>query len=66
MFVSTKDLRTKVHGIGVDVGMKSLKLRHDITKLDLTIPLLFFWCIDIDLNIQTMSLTLNESRITHV
>ena len=66
MFVSTKDLRTKVHGIGVVVGIKSLKVRHDITKLDLTILLLYFWCIDIDLNIQTMSLILNESRITHV
>ena len=66
MSVSTKDLRTKVHGIGVVVGIKSLKVRHDITKLDLTILLLYFWCIDIDLNIQTMSLILNESRITHV
>ena len=35
-----------------------LKARHDVTKLDLTISLLSFWCIDIALNIQFMSLTL--------
>ena len=35
-----------------------LKERHDITKLDLTMLLLSFWCIDIDLSIQPMSLTL--------
>ena len=40
------------------VRIESLKVRYDITKLDLTVPLLFFWCIDIDLNIEPMSLTL--------
>ena len=40
------------------VGVESLKVRHDVTKLDLTIPLLSLWCIDIDLSIQTMTLTL--------
>ena len=33
-------------------------LRHDITKLDLTIPLLSLWCIDINLSIQSVFLTL--------
>ena len=28
-----------------------LKARHDVTKLDLIISLLSFWCIDIDLSI---------------
>ena len=31
------------------------KARHDVTKLDLTIPLLFLWYIVIDLSIQPMS-----------
>ena len=42
----------------VDVGIKALKARYDATKLDLTILLLFFWCINIDLSIQPMSFTL--------
>ena len=42
----------------VVVGIKSLQATHDVTKLDLTILLLSFWCIDIDLGIQPMSLTL--------
>ena len=33
------------------VGIESLKARHDVTKLDLTIHLLSLWCIDIDLSI---------------
>ena len=40
------------------VRIKPLKARHDVTKLDLTILLLFVWCIAIDLSIQSMSLTL--------
>ena len=40
------------------VGIEPLKARYDVTKLDLTIPLLFLWCIDIDLSIQPMSHTL--------
>ena len=40
------------------LGLSPLKARHDVTKLDLTIPLLFFQCIDIDLSTQPMSLTL--------
>ena len=40
------------------VGIELLKVRHEITKLDLTILLLSFWCIDIDLSIWSMSLTL--------
>ena len=40
------------------VGIEPLKARHDVTKLDLTIPLLSFWCIDIDFSIQSMSLRL--------
>ena len=39
------------------IGIEPLKARHDVTKLDLTIPLLFLWRIDIDLSIQPMSLT---------
>ena len=34
-------------------GIVPLKTRHDVTKLDLTVPLLSLWCIDIDLSIQT-------------
>ena len=33
------------------VRVESLKVRYDVTKLDLTIPLLSLWCIDIDLSI---------------
>ena len=40
------------------VRIKPLKARHDVTKLDLTIPLLSRWCIDIDLSIQLISLIL--------
>ena len=40
------------------VGIRLLKIRHDVIKLDLTIPFLSFWGIDIDLSIQYMSLTL--------
>ena len=40
------------------VGIEHLKARHDVIKLDFTIPLLSLWCIDIDLSIQLMSLTL--------
>ena len=40
------------------VGIEPLKVRHNATKLDLTVHLLSFWCIGIDLNIQPMSLTL--------
>ena len=46
---------------GVYVGIESLKVRHDVTKLDLTIPLLSFWCVDIDMSIQPMSLTLYKT-----
>ena len=42
----------------VGVGLKPLKVRHNVIKLDLIIPLLSLWCIDIDLSIQLMSLTL--------
>ena len=35
----------------LNVGIESLKARHDVTKLDLTIHLLFLWCINIDLSI---------------
>ena len=40
------------------VRIGPLKARNNVIKLDLTIPLLSFWCIDIDLSIQPMSLTL--------
>ena len=42
----------------LSVGIKLLKARYGVTKLDLTIPLLPPWCIDIILSIQLMSLTL--------
>ena len=32
-------------------GIVPLKTRHDVTKLNLIVPLLSLWCIDIDLNI---------------
>ena len=41
-----------------DVGIEPQKARHDVTKLDLTIPLLSLWYIDIYLSIQPISLTL--------
>ena len=31
------------------VKIEPLKVRHNVTKLDLTILFLSFWCIDIDL-----------------
>ena len=40
------------------VGIKPLKAKHDVTKLDLLILLLSFWCIYADLSIQSRSLTL--------
>ena len=42
----------------VNIRIKPLKVRHDVIKLNLTILLLSFWCIVIDLSIQLMSLTL--------
>ena len=40
------------------VGIKPLKVKHNVTKLNLIVHLLSFWYIDIDLSIQLMSLTL--------
>ena len=40
------------------VGIEPIKVRHDVTKLDLTVPLLPLWYIDIDLSIQLISLAL--------
>ena len=40
------------------VRMEPLKTRQDVTNVDLTIIFLSFWCINIDLIIQPMSLTL--------
>ena len=48
----------ETQGKNLFVGIDPLNARHDITKLDLTIHLLSFWCIGIDLSIQLMSLTL--------
>ena len=45
------------------IGIKPQKARHDVTKLDLTIPLLSLWYIDIDLSIQSMSFTLYMSWV---
>ena len=44
-------------------GIVPLKTRHDVTKLDLTVPLLSLWCIDIDLSIQTTSLILHMALV---
>ena len=40
------------------IRIKTLKARHDVTKLNLIVPLLSFWYIDIDLSMQPMSFTL--------
>ena len=40
------------------VGIEPLKVRHDVTKLDLTIPLLSLLHIDIDLSIRSISIIL--------
>ena len=40
------------------VGIEPIKVRHDVTKLNLTIPLLPIWYIDIDLSIQLLYLAL--------
>ena len=40
---------------GIFVGIEPLKVGHDVTKLELTIPLVSFWCINIDLSILSMS-----------
>ena len=45
------------------VGISPLKARHDVTKLELIVPFLSFWCIDIDLSIQPMSLTLYMTSV---
>ena len=45
------------------VGIWLLKARHDVTKLNLTIPLLSLWCIDINLSIQPLFLTLNMTWV---
>ena len=47
-----------IHRVEYVVGIEPLKEIHDVTKLDLTILLLSFWCIDIYFSIQSMSLTL--------
>ena len=39
-------------------GIDLLKTRHNVKKLDLIVPLLSILCIDIDLSIQHISLTL--------
>ena len=39
-------------------GIEPLKARCDVTKLDLTTPLLSFWCMDIEISIQSLFLTL--------
>ena len=36
----------------VNVGIKPLKARHDVTKIDFIVPLLSLLCTDIDLSIQ--------------
>ena len=40
------------------IGIEPLKANHDITKLELTIPLLSLICIEINLSIQLISFTL--------
>ena len=40
------------------IEIEPLKVRHNVTKLELTIPLLSIWCIDIDLSIQPIIFTL--------
>ena len=53
-------VETIVHHIQIG-GMACLGRRDEfpmIRALDLTIPLLSLWCIDIDLSIQPMSFTL--------
>ena len=42
----------------VHVVIETLKVRYDVIKLDLVVPLLSLWCIDIDLSIQLTSLIL--------
>ena len=48
---------------GEYVGIEFLKVRHDVTNLGLTIHLLPFWCIEIDLNIQPISFTLYLTQV---
>ena len=45
------------------VGIEPLKARHDVTNLDLTILSLSLWCIEIDLSIQSMSLTSYMTKV---
>ena len=45
------------------VGIEPPKAKHDVTKLDLTIPLPYFLCIDIDLSIQPMFLRSKMSTV---
>ena len=40
------------------LGLRPLNAKHDVTKSDLITLLLSFTCINIDLNIQPISLTL--------
>ena len=35
----------QAHQVVVLVGIKPLKARHDVTKLNLTVLLLSFWCM---------------------
>ena len=56
--VGGKELMGETQGKNLFVGIDPLNARHDVTMLDLTIHLLSFWCIGIDLSIQLMSLTL--------
>ena len=43
--------RVYKHPKGTHVVIKPLKARHDVTKSNLTIPLVSLLCIDIDLSI---------------
>ena len=45
-------------GLVMFFGIKLLKTRHDVIHLDLIVPLLSLWCIDIDLSIQPIIFTL--------
>ena len=45
------------------VGIKPLKARHNVTKLDLIVLLLSLWCINIGLSIQLTSLILYMTEV---
>ena len=45
------------------ISIDPLKVKHNVTKLDFIVPTISFLCINIDLNIQPISLKLYMTQV---